>query len=339
MTINFAINGFGRIGRTVLRSLIASSKHPNLNCVAINCGTSDFEANLHLLKYDSTYGTLVQNIERIDSQSISIDGKIIKFIFQNDPSHIDWNKHGVDVVFECTGRFTKAEQAKAHILAGAKKVLISAPSSGDVDATIVYGVNHKALKPSDQIISIGSCTTNCLAPVAMVLNDDIGIASGFMTTIHAYTNDQVLLDSTHHDLRRSRSATSSLIPSTTGAAKAIGLVIPELAGRLDGSSVRVPVSNVSMIELTFNSVKPTTAPEINALMQQAAASGLQGVLGYCDQPLVSVDFKQNPLSAIFDATLTKVIGENGTTCKVVAWYDNEWAFSHRMLDIASILGF
>lgn len=328
----FAINGFGRIGKSVLRALV-ERESSDLTCAVVNCGSGEFETHLHLLKHDSTHG-LLSGVEQIDDSTFSVNGKIIKAIFEADPTHLNWTQFGVDTVFECTGHFTTADKARLHIEAGAKKVLVSAPSTG-ADATIVYGVNDKILKSSDQIISIGSCTTNCLAPIAKVLHDNIGITSGFMTTIHAYTNDQALLDSMHRDLRRSRSATTSMIPTSTGAAKAIGLVIPELAGKLDGGAVRVPVSNVSMLELVFNAARLTSVDEIHSIVLSASMGPMKEVLGYTEEELVSVDFRHNPLSSILDATQTKVIG--GTLCKVSAWYDNEWGFSNRMLDVAGLL--
>ncbi len=330
--IKFALNGFGRIGKATLRALIERDDK-DLECVAINYAHGDLAANLHLLKHDSTHGFL-SGVEQIDDSTFSVHGRKIYATSEVDPSKLNWRQFGVDVVFECTGHFTKREKAILHIEAGAKKVIISAPADG-ADATIVHKVNDSVLKSSDQIISIGSCTTNCLAPVAKVLNDNLGINSGFMTTIHAYTNDQSLLDSVHSDPRRARSAAVSMIPTSTGAAKAIGLVIPELAGKLDGAAIRVPVANVSMLDLTFNSNKVTTVKEINTLLKDASQGYMKGVLGYTEEKLVSVDFNHNPHSSIVDAAQTKVIG--GTLCKVSAWYDNEWGFSNRMLDVAKII--
>jgi glyceraldehyde 3-phosphate dehydrogenase len=331
--VKFAINGFGRIGKSVLRVLVERGDK-DLSCIVVNHAHGSLSDNLHLLKHDSTHGFL-DGVEQIDETTFSVKGRKIHTIAESDPTKIDWHKLGVDVIFECTGYFTKREKAMLHVASGAKKVLVSAPTEG-ADSTIVYGVNNAALKTSDQIISIGSCTTNCLAPIAKVLNDDLGIISGFMSTIHAYTNDQSLLDSMHNDLRRARSAAISMIPTSTGAAKAIGLVIPELAGKLDGAAIRVPVPNVSMLELTLNTQRETNIDEINNLLKSASLGDMKGVLGYNEEKLVSVDFNHNPLSSIVDATQTKVI--NGTFCKVSAWYDNEWGFSNRMLDVAKLLG-
>ncbi|MDF3047454.1 MAG: gap [Candidatus Midichloriaceae bacterium] len=330
--IKFAINGFGRIGRSILRAL-AERNDANLECVVINCGSGDLKSHLHLLKYDSTHGIL-NSVVQIDESTFTINNKTVKAVFETDINKLDWSIYGVEVVFECTGVFTKREFAILHVQkAGAKKVIVSAPAE-NVDSTIVYKVNNHALKNEDKVISIGSCTTNCLAPIAKVLNDSIGITQGFMTTVHAYTNDQMLLDGNHKDLRRARSAAASMIPTSTGAAKAIGLVIPELIGKLDGVAIRVPVQNVSMIELVFNAVKSTTAGEMNSLIKSASMGNMHGVLGYTEEELVSVDFNHNPLSSIFDATQTKVIGSN--LCKISAWYDNEWGFSNRMLDVAKL---
>ena len=335
MAIKFAINGFGRIGKSVLRVLAERRDH-NMECVVVNCGSSgDLKSQLHLFKYDSTHGHTV-GVSQIDDSTFELNGHKIKAIFENDVSKINWAELGVDVVMDCTGKFTSRDKAMQHIQSGAKKVMISAPADS-ADATIVYGVNHSILSPMDQIISIGSCTTNCLSPIAKILNDEIGIESGFMTTIHAYTNDQVLLDGYHSDLRRARSASASMIPTSTGAAKAIGLVIPELNGKLDGVAVRVPVQNVSMIEFVFNAAKDTSVDQINSIISAASKVGpMSKVLSYNDEPLVSVDFNHSPYSSIFDSTLTKVIG--GRMCKVSAWYDNEWGFSNRMLDVLNLLG-
>lgn len=334
MSLKFAINGFGRIGKSVLRAY-AERSDDNIECVAINCGNGgDLKSQLQLFKYDSTHGK-TSGVNQIDESTFELNGKKIKAIFQNDVAKINWSDLGADIVMDCTGAFTKREKAVLHIASGAKKVMISAPADG-ADATIVYGVNHTTLNPTDQIISIGSCTTNCLSPIAKILNDSVGIESGFMTTIHAYTNDQVLLDGYHSDLRRARSAASSMIPTSTGAAKAIGLVIPELNGKLDGVAIRVPVQNVSMIELVFNSSRDTSVEEINNLIKAASESqAMSKVLAYNTEPLVSVDFNHSPYSSIFDATLTKVIGSR--MCKVSAWYDNEWGFSNRMLDVLKLL--
>ncbi|MCE2992433.1 MAG: type I glyceraldehyde-3-phosphate dehydrogenase [Candidatus Jidaibacter sp.] len=332
MMIKFAINGFGRIGRSILRAL-AERNDADLECAVINCGTGDLKSHLHLFKHDSTHGNLGSVIQ-IDESTFTVNGKTIKAVFETDINKLDWSKYRAEVVFECTGIFTKRDSAILHVhKAGARKVIVSAPAE-NVDATIVYKVNNSALKSGDEVISIGSCTTNCLAPIAKVLHDSIGINQGFMTTIHAYTNDQMLLDGNHKDLRRARSAAASMIPTSTGAAKAIGLVIPELIGKLDGVAIRVPVPNVSMIELVFNSARATTIEEINSLIKAASAGSMDGVLGYTEEELVSIDFNHNPLSSIFDATQTKIIGPN--LCKVSAWYDNEWGFSNRMLDVAKL---
>jgi len=326
MTIKVAINGYGRIGRCILRALYEEGKRKDIQIVAIN-DLGDSKTNAYLTKYDSVHRKFPGTVE-VEGDYLVVNGDRIKCLAERDPGKLPWAELGVDVVYECTGLFTSKEKAMAHIRAGAKKVIISAPGEG-VDGTIVYGVNHKTLKATDQIISNASCTTNCLAPIAKVLNDNIGIVSGLMTTIHSYTNDQVLTDVFHKDLRRARSATQSMIPTKTGAASAVGIVLPELNGKLDGFAIRVPTINVSLVDLTFQSARPTSKDEINQLMKAASEGDLKGVLGYNDEPLVSIDFNHNQLSSIYEATQTKVIG---LTVKVLSWYDNEWGFSSRMLD-------
>ncbi|MBX8541362.1 type I glyceraldehyde-3-phosphate dehydrogenase [Pseudomonas cichorii] len=324
MTIRIAINGFGRIGRNVLRALYTQGYRQDLQVVAIN-DLGNSEMNAHLLRFDTVHGPFSGTVE-CDSESLTVNGDRIAVSAIRNPAELPWKAQNIDVVFECTGLFTDREKATAHITAGAKKVIISAPAKG-ADATIVYGVNHDTLRQSHQIISSASCTTNCLAPVAQVLHRELGIESGLMTTIHAYTNDQNLIDVYHTDPYRARSATQSMIPSKTGAAEAVGLVLPELAGKLTGMAVRVPVINVSLVDLTVNIKRETTADEVNALLKEASQHSR--ILGYNTLPLVSHDFNHNPLSSIFDANHTKV---SGKLLKVLAWYDNEWAFSNRMLD-------
>ena len=324
MTIRIAINGFGRIGRNVLRALYTQGYRQNLQVVAIN-DLGDSAMNAHLLKYDTVHGTFDATVEH-DEQGLSVNGDRIAVSAIRNPADLPWKAHNVDVVFECTGLFTDREKAAAHLTAGAGKVIISAPAKG-ADATVVYGVNHHILTAEHKVISNASCTTNCLAPVAQVLDRELGIEQGLMTTIHAYTNDQNLIDVYHTDPFRARSATHSMIPSKTGAAEAVGLVLPELKGKLTGMAVRVPVINVSVVDLTVNVKRDVTAEEVNALLK-AAAEGSK-VLGYNTLPLVSCDFNHNPLSSIFDANHTKVIGR---MVKVMTWYDNEWGFSNRMLD-------
>ncbi|TBU74865.1 type I glyceraldehyde-3-phosphate dehydrogenase [Pseudomonas daroniae] len=324
MTLRIAINGFGRIGRNVLRALYTQSYRENLQVVAIN-DLGDSAINAHLLKYDSVHGIFDASVE-VDGQNLIINGDRIAVSAIRNPADLPWKDLDVDVVFECTGLFTDRDKAAAHLTAGARKVIISAPAKG-ADATVVYGVNHDSLRASHQIISNASCTTNCLAPVAQVLQRELGIESGLMTTIHAYTNDQNLSDVYHSDPFRARSATQSMIPTKTGAAEAVGLVLPELAGRLTGMAVRVPVINVSLVDLTVQVQRDTSVEEVNALLRTASQQST--VLGYNELPLVSCDFNHNPLSSIFDANHTKV---NGRLVKVLAWYDNEWGFSNRMLD-------
>src|SRR5690349_9927958 len=333
MTIRVAINGYGRIGRNILRALYESGRGRELQIVAVNDLGSP-ETNAHLTRYDTVHGRFPGTVE-VDGDAMVVNGDRIKVLAQRDPAQLPWGSLGVDAVLECTGFFTSKEKASAHLKGGAKKVIISAPGGKDVDATVVYGVNHKTLKASHTVISNASCTTNCLAPVAAVLHKEIGIVTGLMTTIHAYTNDQVLTDVYHEDLRRARSATQSMIPAKTGAAAAVGLVLPELNGKLDGFAIRVPTINVSLVDLSFNAARDATVEEVNSIMKKASESGdLKGILGYSTGPLVSVDFNHDPRSSIFDATLTKV---SGRLVKVCSWYDNEWGFSNRMLDVTMAL--
>ena len=328
MAVKIAINGYGRIGRNVLKALYESNRTDELQIVAIN-DLGDSKSNAYLTKYDSAHGTFPFEVEANDD-SLTVDGDEIKVFAQRDPEQLPWGDLGVDVVMECTGFFAKRELASKHLKAGAKKVVISAPAGTDIDATIVYGVNHQSLSSDHEIISNASCTTNCLAPLVKPLHETIGVESGIMNTIHSYTNDQVLTDVYHSDLRRARSATQSMIPTKTGAAAAVGLVLPELAGKLDGFSVRVPTINVSLVDLSFIASRPTSIDEINSVIKEASSGALKGLLDYSDGPLVSIDFNHNPASSTYDATLTKV--QEGTLVKVCSWYDNEWGFSNRMLD-------
>lgn len=328
MTIRVAINGYGRIGRNVLRAHYESGKKHDIEIVAIN-DLGKPETNVHLTQYDTAHGKFNGDV-KVEGDYLVVNGDKIKVLAERDPSKLPWKDLNVDVVLECTGLFTSKEKASAHLAGGAKKVIISAPGGKDVDATIVYGVNQGVLKASDTVISNASCTTNCLAPMVKPLQDKIGLLNGLMTTIHAFTNDQVLTDVYHSDLRRARSATQSMIPTKTGAAAAVGLVLPELNGKLDGFAVRVPTINVSFVDLSFIAARDTTVEEINKIMKEASESKeLKGILNYNDQPLVSVDFNHNPASSTFDSTLTKV---SGRLVKVTSWYDNEWGFSNRMLD-------
>lgn len=333
MTIRVAINGYGRIGRNILRALYESKQQNAIKIVAIN-DLGDTQINAHLTKYDTTHGRFAENVSVGADGSLIVGQDEIQVLSERNPAKLPWKALNVDVVFECTGLFASRDQAKAHLEAGAKKVLISAPAGKDVDATVVYGINHHILKPTDTIVSNASCTTNCLVPLVKPLHDAFGLQSGLMTTIHAYTNDQVLTDVYHTDLRRARAAAHSMIPTKTGAASAIGLVMPELNGKLDGFAVRVPTINVSVVDLTLTLEKPATVEQINATLKAASEGPLKGVLAYNTEPLVSVDFNHNPASAIFDATQTKVIGN---LVKVLAWYDNEWGFSNRMLDTATAM--
>ena len=331
MTIRLAINGFGRIGRCVLRALYEEKRWDDVQVVAINT-LGDLETNAHLLRYDTTHGRFASKVEILDGQDFAVDGDKIKMFSTRDPHEIDWASCDVDVVLECTGAFRTREKAAYHLESGAKKVLISAPGT-DCDATVVYGVNDDVLTSDMKIVSNGSCTTNCLAPLAKALHRTVGIERGLMTTVHSYTNDQVLTDVYHKDMRRARAATLSMIPTKTGAAKAVGLVLPELNGLLDGFAVRVPTINVSFVDLTFIAKRDTSVEEINALVKAASESeDLAGILGYNDELLVSTDFNGDDHSSIFDSTLTKVSGNR--LVKVTAWYDNEWGFSNRMLDTA-----
>lgn len=333
MAIKIAINGFGRIGRNIARALFESGRNGEFDIVAIN-DLGDAETNAHLLQYDTAHGRFPFEVS-IDNGDLMVKGDRIKVFAERDPAKLPWGQHNVDVVLECTGLFTSKAKAGAHINGGAKKVVISSPGDSDVDATIVYGVNHQTLKASDTVISNASCTTNCLAPLAQALHQKLGIVHGLMTTIHSYTNDQVLTDVFHKDLRRARSATMSQIPTKTGAAAAVGLVLPELNGKLDGFAMRVPTINVSVVDLCFVAARATTKEEIDAIVLEASQGALKGILTTNTKPLVSVDFNHNTHSSIYDATLTKVVG--GTFVKVCAWYDNEWAFSNRMLDTAKAL--
>jgi glyceraldehyde 3-phosphate dehydrogenase len=333
MSIRVGINGYGRIGRNVLRALYESGRTGEIQIVAIN-DLGDTQTNAHLTRYDTAHGKFPGKVE-VDGEYMVVNGDKIRVLAERDPAKLPWGELKVDVVFECTGLFTTREKASLHLKGGAKKVIISAPASDTVDATIVYGVNHQSLKASDEIISNASCTTNCLAPLVKPLHEKIGVESGLMTTIHSYTNDQVLTDVYHKDLRRARSATMSMIPTKTGAAAAVGLVLPDLNGKLDGLAVRVPTINVSMVDLTFRASRPTDKKEITAILKEAAAGELKGVLEINEEPLVSIDFNHNPASSIVELSETKVI--DGTLVKVMSWYDNEWGFSNRMLDTSLAL--
>ena len=328
MAIKVGINGYGRIGRNVLRALYEAQRNGEIQIVAIN-DLGDAETNAHLTQYDTAHGKFPGTVS-VDGGDLVINGDRIKVFAERDPAKLPWGANGVDVVLECTGIFTSKAKAGAHLAGGAKKVVISAPGAADVDATVVYGVNHGVLKASDTVISNASCTTNCLAPLAKVLHEKVGIVHGLMTTIHAYTNDQVLTDVYHSDLRRARSATMSQIPTKTGAAAAVGLVLPELNGKLDGFAMRVPTINVSVVDLSFVAARATTKEEIDAAVLEASNGALKGILGINTKPLVSVDFNHDPRSSIYDSTQTRVMG--GTLVKVLSWYDNEWGFSNRMLD-------
>jgi glyceraldehyde 3-phosphate dehydrogenase len=331
--IKVAINGFGRIGRMVLRAHYEGGKKHDLQFVAIN-DLGDAKTNAHLLQYDTAHGRFPRKVA-VDGNSIRVDQDAIRVVAERDPAKLPWKDLGVDVVLECTGLFTSKAKAGAHLQAGAKKVIISAPGDKDVDRTVVYGVNHASLKASDTVISNASCTTNCLAPLVKAIDDRIGVVSGLMNTIHSFTNDQVLTDVFHSDLRRARSAVHNMVPTKTGAAAAVGLVLPHLNGKLDGFSIRVPTINVSIVDLTFVAKKATSVDEVNNAVKQAAETDLKGIMEYCSEPLVSSDFNHNPASSILDAGLTRV--SQGTLVKVTSWYDNEWGFSNRMLDVTVAL--
>ena len=328
MAIRVAINGFGRIGRNVFRAMFESGQQSHFEVIAIN-DLGDAATNAHLLQYDTAHGRFEEAVT-VEDDCFVVGDKRVKVLAERDPASLPWRELGVDVVMECTGFFTSKEKASAHLSAGASKVIISAPGGKDVDATIVYGVNHHVLQSTDTVISNASCTTNCLAPLVKPLHDSLGVCGGLMTTIHAYTNDQVLTDVYHSDLRRARSATQSMIPTQTGAAAAVGLVLPELNGKLDGFSVRVPTINVSLVDLTFEAARETTLEEVHQILRVASEGDLKGILQYNELPLVSIDFNHNPASSIYDASMTRVV--NGTLVKVCSWYDNEWGFSNRMLD-------
>ena len=327
MAIRVAINGYGRIGRNIMRALHEAGRTDEIEIVAVN-DLGDAATNAHLTQFDTAHGRFPGSVE-VDGDAIVINGHRVQVLAERDPSKLPWGELGVDVVHECTGFFASKEKASSHLEGGAKKVIISAPGGNDVDATIVYGVNHNTLKASDTVISNASCTTNCLAPLVAPLHEKIGVENGLMNTIHAYTNDQVLTDVYHSDLRRARSATQSMIPTKTGAAAAVGLVLPELNGKLDGFSIRVPTINVSMVDLSFTAARDTSIEEVNAILKEASEGYLKGVLDYNELPLVSSDFNHNPASSTVEAPLTKV---SGRLIKVLSWYDNEWGFSNRMLD-------
>jgi glyceraldehyde 3-phosphate dehydrogenase len=332
MAVRIAISGFGRIGRNVLRA-IAEAKRRDLQVVAVN-DLFSAKDNAHLLRYDSVHGRFPGEV-KVEGESIDVGYGPIKVLSERDPRKLPWKALDIDVVMECTGIFTDKEKAVAHLEAGAKRVLVSAPSKG-ADLTVVYGVNHDKLKAEHKVVSNASCTTNCLAPVAKVLNDLVGIKSGFMTTIHAYTNDQNVLDQAHKDMRRARAAAINMIPTSTGAAAAVGLVLPELKGKLDGTAIRVPVPNVSVVDLKFIPGRETSVEEINKAMEHASAQQLKGILGVTKEPLVSIDFNHNPHSSTFDLTQTQIV--DGRLVRVLAWYDNEWGFSNRMADTAVAMG-
>lgn len=333
MTLKIAINGYGRIGRLVHRALIESGRD-DMEIVAIN-DLADVNTNVHLMKYDTVHGRFAHDVKAIDDDTMQINGKDIQVFSERNPADLPWTTLGIDIVFECSGIFTKREMAQKHIDAGAKRVLISAPAT-DEDLTVVYGVNHDQLTGDHVIVSNASCTTNCLAPVAKTLNDAIGIEQGFMTTIHSYTGDQRVTDTVHSDLHRARAAAANLIPTSTGAAKAVGKVLPDLNGKLDGVAIRVPTPNVSLVDLKFNASRSTTVEEVNSAIKKAADGNLKGILGYYDEPLVSSDFNHDARSSIFSLDGTKVM--DGTLVRIMTWYDNEWGFSNRMLDTAALMG-
>ena len=333
MTIKIGINGYGRIGRNVLRALYESNRRTDIEILAVN-DLADANANAYLTRRDTAHGRFPGTVE-LDGDTMVVNGDRIRVLAERDPSQLPWGDLGVDIVLECTGFFRTKEKAALHLQGGAKKVILSAPAGDEVDATIVYGVNHHILKASDTIISNASCTTNCLAPLVKPLHEKIGVKHGLMTTIHAYTNDQVLTDVYHKDLRRARAAAMSQIPTKTGAAAAVGLVLPDLAGRLDGFAMRVPTINVSTVDLTFVAERDTSIDEIHSVIKEASNGELKGILAYNDEPLVSIDFNHDPASSTYDASLTKVM--EGNLVKVCSWYDNEWGFSNRMLDTALAL--
>jgi glyceraldehyde 3-phosphate dehydrogenase len=328
MAIKVGINGYGRIGRNILRALYESGRTGEISIVAIN-DLGDANTNAHLTRYDTAHGKFSGKVE-VDGDSLVVNGDRIRVLAERNPANLPWKELGVEVVLECTGLFTTKEKSAAHLQAGAKKVIISAPGGKDVDATIVYGVNHDTLKASHEVISNASCTTNCLAPLVQPLHQAIGVLNGLMTTIHAYTNDQVLTDVYHSDLRRARAAAMSMIPTKTGAAAAVGLVLPELAGKLDGFAIRVPTINVSMVDLTFQAARDTTKEEIDRVLEEASQGRLKNILGFNREPLVSIDFNHDPRSSVYESSLTRVV--DGRLVKVCSWYDNEWGFSNRMLD-------
>ena len=328
MAIKVGINGYGRIGRNILRALYEYGRTDEIQIVAVN-DLGDANTNAHLTRYDTAHGKFGGTIE-VDGDSLVVNGDRIRVLAERNPANLPWKELGVEVVLECTGLFTSKQKAAGHLQAGAKKVIISAPGGADVDATIVYGVNHDTLKASHEVISNASCTTNCLAPLVQPLHQAIGLVNGLMTTIHAYTNDQVLTDVYHTDLRRARAAAMSMIPTKTGAAAAVGLVLPELAGKLDGFAIRVPTINVSMVDLTFQAARDTTREEIDRILDEASKGRLKDILGFNREPLVSIDFNHDPRSSVYESSLTRVI--DGRLVKVCSWYDNEWGFSNRMLD-------
>jgi len=328
MAIKVGINGYGRIGRNILRGLYEHGRNDEISIVAIN-DLGDANTNAHLTRYDTTHGKFSGQVE-VDGDSLVVNGDRIRVLAERNPANLPWKELEVDVVLECTGLFTSKEKASAHLQAGAKKVIISAPGGKDVDATVVYGVNHDTLKATHEVISNASCTTNCLAPLVQPLHQSIGVLQGLMTTIHAYTNDQVLTDVFHSDLRRARSATMSMIPTKTGAAAAVGLVLPELAGKLDGFAIRVPTINVSMVDLTFQAARDTSKEEIDQVLEEASKGRLKNILGFNREPLVSIDFNHDPRSSVYESSLTRVVDKR--LVKVCSWYDNEWGFSNRMLD-------
>ncbi len=331
MTVKIGINGFGRIGRNILRAIYENNRRDEVEVVAIN-DLVDIETAAHLMRHDTVHGKFAGDV-KVDGEYLIVNGDRMYFTAIREPKELPWKKYNVDVVFECTGRFVEKEKAAAHLEAGAKKVLISAPGKNS-DATIVYGVNHQTLKASDTIVSNASCTTNCLAPLVKPLMDTVGIVKGLMVTIHSYTNDQVLIDGPHKDLRRARAAAHSMIPTKTGAASAVGLVLPEMKGLLDGYAIRVPTMNVSMVDLTFEAKRETSVEEINKILREASENELKGILKYTDEQLVSSDFNHDPASSTVDSSLTKVIGN---MVKVLSWYDNEWGFSNRMIDTGLVM--